>query len=106
MKLTFTLDNPPVLALSRSPAGWEASTHLQVGPRTFRYYTHDIADLEGVCEFLKRWNANWAGVALELWDYDGPEEYEEPDLEHKLSPSIAKALARILPEPKPIRRRI
>jgi hypothetical protein len=91
----------PAVTISIYEDGWEVSTHLQVGMKTFRYYTVILSMLEDASMFLSRWNANWREAAEDYFGYEGIEDLSEP-VEQS---DVALALARLLPPREPIKRR-
>lgn len=97
----------PALTICSYPDCWEISTHLQVGRKTFRYYTFEFKIIAEVAAFLEGWKENWQALALDAWDYHGLEDIVEPDLDKSsLSANVSMALANLLPQQPVYRRKL
>ena len=84
----------PAITIAIYEDGWEVSTHLQVGARTFRYFSITLSQLEDVSLFLARWSSDWNSAANEYFAYEGLEDMTEPVIHE----GIALALANLLPK--------
>lgn len=91
----------PAITVCIYEDGWEVSTHLQVGMKTFRYYTTTFSYIGALHRFLWDWKQDWKTTASEVFDYEGIEDLTEP-VEHS---EVQLALSALLPPREPIKRR-
>lgn len=94
----------PAITIAIYEDGWEVSTHLQVGRRTFRYCAHTFPIISEVADFLEQWRKNWEVVACDVFGYEGIEDLNETD-HGPISPDLSSVISALLPSIAPMKRR-